>query len=321
MERDHPSRDARETSKDDARVGLVGVGLVGTALARLLVTAGYEVHGYDIKAERLAALAELGGVPETSPAAVARAAPRVFLSLLTTAIGREVLEGADGILTGAGPQGPAFIVDTTTGHPAEMVALGRLVADRGGQYLDATISGSSRVIARREGVFMVGGAREAFEACRDLFVAVAGRTFYLGPSGNGARAKLAVNLVLGLNRLALAEGLVFAEAAGLNLAEVLPVFQASAAYSRAMDHKGANMIAGEYPTAARLAQHLKDVGIILGVGDERGLDLPLSRTHRAVLEAAVAAGMGDWDNSAVIEELRRRWRGNGPEGRLNARRE
>jgi 3-hydroxyisobutyrate dehydrogenase-like beta-hydroxyacid dehydrogenase len=118
--------------------------------------------------------------------------------------------------------------------------------------------------------------------------------------------KLVSNLVLGLNRAALAEGLAFAEALGLAAAAALRVLRASAAYSRIMDAKGEKMVSGDFSPQARLSQHLKDVRLIRAAGAERGMDLPLSAAHEAILERAEALGLGDLDNSALIEALRRR---------------
>jgi 3-hydroxyisobutyrate dehydrogenase-like beta-hydroxyacid dehydrogenase len=115
--------------------------------------------------------------------------------------------------------------------------------------------------------------------------------------------KLVTNLVLGLNRAALAEGLAFAESFGLDLVRTLEVMRGSAAYSRIMDTKGERMINREFTPDARLSQHLKDVRLIVDIGQQAGLQMPLSAAHRAVLEQAEAAGFGDLDNSAIINVL------------------
>ena len=286
------------------RIGLVGIGLVGTALAENLIAAGFDVAGFDIDADRCRHLAELGGTPADSPAAAAEGRPRVMLSLLNSQIVREVLEGPEGVLSAGSP--PEIILDTTTGDPEMSADFARRLARRGIAFLDATISGSSEQIRRHQGVFMVGGDRQAFEACQDIFSAVGGKAFHVGPAGTGCKAKLAVNLVLGLNRLALAEGLVFAERLGLSAESFLALLVESAAYSRAMDTKGVKMIRGDFTTQARLSQHRKDVGIILEYARRLGQPLPLSAAHAEVLDAAIAAGDGYLDNSAVIREIRRR---------------
>ena len=116
--------------------------------------------------------------------------------------------------------------------------------------------------------------------------------------------KLVTNLVLGLNRAALAEGLALAESMDLDLEQTLAVMRACPAYSRIMDTKGERMINGDFAPDARLSQHLKDVRLIVETGQQAGLPMPLSAAHRAVLEAAEAAGWGELDNSAIIQALR-----------------
>jgi 3-hydroxyisobutyrate dehydrogenase-like beta-hydroxyacid dehydrogenase len=285
-------------------IGVVGLGLVGAALAELLITRGYRVVGCDIDPAKNAVLATRGGAAVDTPAEVAARCDRIILSLMTTNIVRHVVEGEKGILSASRP--PACIIDTTTGDPVETAALAERLATRGVAYLDATISGSSEQIRRRVGTFMVGGAPETFALHRDLLDVFSDFVFHLGAAGSGSRAKLASNLVLGLNRLVLAEGLVFAERLGLDLSTFLDVLKNSPAYSTAMDVKGRKMIEGDFTPVSRVRQHLKDVSLILEYARRCGQELPLSAAHHDLLAHAVAVGDGDLDNAAVIQEVRRR---------------
>jgi 3-hydroxyisobutyrate dehydrogenase-like beta-hydroxyacid dehydrogenase len=153
---------------------------------------------------------------------------------------------------------------------------------------------------------MVGGDKAAFEACSNILEALSEKVFYVGPSGHGSKAKLASNLILGLNRLVLAEGLVFAEKLGLDLAAFLELLKTTPAYSAAMDIKGEKMLKGDFTAQARIRQHHKDVSLILKYAEKTGQELPLSKVHLDVLEKAITAGDADLDNSAVIKEIRRR---------------
>ena len=129
---------------------------------------------------------------------------------------------------------------------------------------------------------------------------------HIGDVGDGGRAKLAVNLILGLNRLALAEGLVFAERLGLDPAAFLQVARTSAAYSQVMDTKGHKMVAGDFSPEGRVRQTLKDVHLMLEQARVRGQRLPALEVHENVLAACVRHGEQDLDNSRIIAELRRR---------------
>lgn len=153
---------------------------------------------------------------------------------------------------------------------------------------------------------MVGGERIVFDACADLWPILGQKVFYCGGCGSAAKMKLVSNLVLGLNRAALAEGLAFAEAIDVDRAAALDVLKGSMAYSRAMDVKGRKMLEGDFSVQARLSQHLKDVRLMLAAAAAAGLALPLSQTHRVLLEQAEAAGLGDLDNCAIVQVWQRK---------------
>jgi 3-hydroxyisobutyrate dehydrogenase-like beta-hydroxyacid dehydrogenase len=285
------------------RIGLIGIGLVGTALAENLLGASYSVVGYDILSSKCRKLEKLGGKAASSPCEVGRQAKRVFLSLMSTEIVRDVLEGAAGLLEGKTP--PKYIIDTTTGDPLETAAIAHRLRGKEMFFLDSPISGSSEQIRQREGVPLIGGDRDAFEACKDLFGAIAKRFFYVGPSGDGSKTKLAGNLVLGLNRLVLAEGLVFAKALGLNLETFLSLLKETPAYSCSMDVKGKKMVEGDFAPESRMSQHKKDLEIILHYAEKFGQPLPLAQVHKDIIEAAMEAGDGELDNCAVIKQIGR----------------
>lgn len=280
--------------KRDAAIGLVGVGLLGNALASRLILAGFPVTGWDVNADARRGLEELGGTV-ASGVVDAMSCPRVFLSLPHDGIVAEVLaESADVLEAGT------LVIDTTTGDPDSQAAAGAGLAERGVAYLDATIAGSSRHVREGSAVVMAGGDAGAFAACRELLDSFASRTIHVGPCGSGSRMKLVVNLVLGLNRAALAEGLALAGGFGLDLPLVLECLQAGPARSRVMEDKGRKMINSEFQPQARLAQHLKDVGLILASGEQHDVSLPLSVVHERLLAVVEAAGFGGEDNSAVF---------------------
>ncbi len=282
-------------------VGLVGLGLMGSALAERLLASGHAVLGYDIDPARRDALRKRGGRSASCAAAVAAACRHLLLSLPDGRVARSVMRAM-----GAAPLAGRLVIDTTTGSPREAAEAGRRLAARGAAYLDATISGNSDQVRKREVVVLAGGPPDAFGACRDLFDAFAREAFHLGPWGRGAEMKLVTNLVLGLNRAVLAEGLAFAAALGFAPSQALAVLRASPAYSRSMDVKGDKMVRGDFTPAARLSQHRKDVELILAAGRRARARLPLSRAHRGILRQAEAAGLGKLDNSAILRVLGRK---------------
>jgi 3-hydroxyisobutyrate dehydrogenase-like beta-hydroxyacid dehydrogenase len=297
--------DAAKIPGDPGRetVGLVGIGLVGSALAQSLLAAGFAVLGFARSEASRSNLERLGGRVASSASAVAAEASRVILSLPDSEVVDQVVSDPDGLL--AAGTGLRLVLDTTTGEPERTEALAARCASRGVLWVDAPISGSSEQIRRRQGVVLVGGERPAYTACLDLIQAVAERHYYLGGPGAGARAKLASNLILGLNRLALAEGLVFAERLGLDLPAFLAMLKTTPAYSCAMDVKGEKMLRGDFAPQSRAAQHHKDLRIILECASRARQALPLATLHKEILEQAMAAGEGELDTSVVVQVLRR----------------
>lgn len=276
-------------------VGVIGVGLVGSALAERFLGAGWHVCGCDVNAESLERLRARGGQVATSPDEVVAAADWIVLSLPTSEIATELMTRIIHPLSGR------IIVDTVTGEPAQKIALDVWLRERGARYLDATIAGSSAQILTGDVVVMTGGDEQTRFDCEELLRSFSARCFHLGPAGAGARMKLVVNLILGLNRAVLAEGLCFAERCGVDPRLALEVLKAGPAYSRVMDTKGDRMLDGRFDPQARLAQHLKDVRLILAAGQENAARLPLSEQHAVLLEQLVNSGCGDLDNSAVIK--------------------
>jgi 3-hydroxyisobutyrate dehydrogenase-like beta-hydroxyacid dehydrogenase len=277
-------------------IGLIGTGLFGTALAERLLVEGVPLRVYNRTREKAAPLLVQGAKWSDNPLRECR---RVIFSLYTTDQVADVLEQMkDGIQPGQ------TIIDTSTSDPKQTTTLGQQLAERDISYLEAPFSGSSEQTRNHESTALVAGEKPAFDACDDLWKCLAAKTYYVGAWGNAARMKLVTNLVLGLNRVALAEGLVFAETVGLDMQDVLRVLLNSPAYSQTMDAKGPKMVNAEFTPQARLSQHIKDVRLILEEAARGGASLPLSTVHLELLEAAAAAGLGDLDNSAVIRVIR-----------------
>ena len=285
-------------------VGIIGVGLLGQALAQRLLGAGYEVAGFDVDPAKNARLAELGGRPASTVADLAKGCDPIVLAVFSTDQVEEVIEQE--LLPVLGDGSGRIVLCASTCDPDRIAALGERVTARGLRFLETPVSGSSGQVARGEGVGLIGGdpklASEVEPVLRALFPAY----FHIGKFGDGGRAKLAVNLILGLNRVALAEGLVFARRLGLDAQAFLNVARKSAAYSQVMDVKGAKMVGGDFAPEGRIAQHLKDVHLILEQAERARQQLPALAVHADVLEACVRQGEGDLDNCAIIQEIGRR---------------
>jgi putative dehydrogenase len=282
-------------------VGLVGVGLIGEVYARRLVAAGLAVIGFDIDAAKNQKLALIGARAGTL-AEIARDADPIVLAVFNTDQVEDVVERA--LIPAAAGK---IVISTSTCDPDRIAALGARV---GGQlrFLEAPVSGTSEQVRQGDGVGLIGGDAEVATAAAPVLDALFPKRFHVGSIGDGGRAKLAVNLILGLNRMALAEGLVFAERIGLDPAAFLKVARESAAASQVMDTKGEKMVSGDFAPQGYVRQHLKDVHLMLDQAHKVRQKLPLLEVHADALEACMRHGEGDRDNSIVIEEIRRRGR-------------
>jgi 3-hydroxyisobutyrate dehydrogenase-like beta-hydroxyacid dehydrogenase len=284
-------------------VGLVGIGLMGQAQAERLLAAGHPVLGFDIDPAKGAWLAARGGTVASSIAEVARQANPIVIAVFSTDQVEDVVE--QHIVPALEPGPHPILLCTSTCDPDRIAALGQRVAGRV-RFLEVPVSGTSEQVRRGEGVALIGGDPAVAAGVAPILDALFAARFHIGGIGDGGRAKLAVNLILGLNRVALAEGLVFASRLGLDPAAFLEVARKSAAYSQVMDTKGPKMVRGDFAPEGRVRQTLKDVHLMLAQARAAGQRLPALEVHEDVLSACVRHGEADLDNSRVIEEIRRR---------------
>jgi 3-hydroxyisobutyrate dehydrogenase-like beta-hydroxyacid dehydrogenase len=277
---------------------------MGEVNAQRLIDAGIPVIGFDIDPARRARLVDIGGEPVASIAELAAPARAILIAVFNTAQVEDVIENH--LLPALGEASGKIVVVMSTCDPDQVAALAARAMPRGIRYLDVPVSGTSDQVRRGDGVALIGGDAAIAAEMKDVFDALFARSFHVGKIGDGGRAKLAVNLILGLNRLALAEGLVFAERLGLNPAAFLPVAKGSASYSQVMETKGPKMLSGDFSPEGRTKQTLKDVHLMLDQAAGKGQKLSMLEVHADILESCVRAGEADLDNSVVIKEVRRR---------------
>ena len=280
-------------------VGVIGVGLMGEVYARRLLAAGFTVIGYDVDPAKTARLAQFGVQAGTLPDIAQKCAP-IVVAVFNTEQVEDVVERA--LIPAASGK---IVLVTSTGDPDRIAALGARVGDKL-RFLETPVSGTSEQVRQGDGVGLIGGDQKIAADAAPVLDALFAKSFHIGKVGDGGRAKLAVNLILGLNRLALAEGLVFASRLGLDPAAFLDVARRSAAASQVMDTKGPKMIGGDFAPEGRVRQTLKDTQLMLDQARKAGQQLPLLQIHADVLQACVRHGDSEQDNSIVIEEIRRR---------------
>jgi 3-hydroxyisobutyrate dehydrogenase-like beta-hydroxyacid dehydrogenase len=287
-----------------APVAIIGLGLMGEVYAQRLIDRKIPVTGFDIDPARRTRLTEIGGRPTSSIAELADSAHCIIVAVFNTEQVEDVLENH--VLPALADGSNKIVLCMSTCDPDRVAALADRLIPRGIRYLDVPVSGTSDQVLRGAGVALIGGDLAIAEEMKDVLDALFVRRFHVGKVGDGGRAKLAVNLILGLNRLALAEGLVFAERIGLDPATFLDVARGSASYSQVMETKGPKMVRGDFSPEGRVKQTLKDVRLMLDQAASVGQKLSMLEVHADMLEACVRAGESDLDNSAVIREVRRR---------------
>ena len=290
-----------------APIGVIGVGLMGMACAKRLLAAGFKVTGYDVDPEKPGRLQSQGGGAASSIAEIARACDRAVLAVFNTDQVEDAIAGPQGLLAARpADAAPIVVLCVSTCDPDRIAALvARLPAGRI-RFIELPVSGTSEQVARGDALGLVGGDRADIDGARDVIEAIAPRWHHLGAAGNGGRAKLAINLILGINRAGLAEGLVFAERMGLPADAFLAVARDSAAYSQIMDIKGPKMLSGDFAPQGYVTQSVKDFSLMLEQARRLKQQLPLGETYKGLMDGCVARGEGDLDNSAVIKEIRRR---------------
>lgn len=283
-------------------VGLIGLGLMGQAFAERLLAAGYTVLGTDIDASKRDHLRSLGGQTADAASEIA-SAEVIILAVFDTAQVESVIE--QDLLPSVPDGAKPIVLCTSTCDPDRVAALAGRIGSRL-RFLETPVSGTSEQVRRGAGVGLIAGDEKAAEEAKPVLDTMCPKNFHVEKIGDAGRTKLAINLVLGLNRMALAEGLAFAEQVGLDLDAFLPVLRLSAAYSQVMDGKGMKMVRSDFAPEGRARQTLKDAHLMLDLAAKVGQPLPGLTLHAELLQACADNGLGDRDNSVIVEELRRR---------------
>jgi 3-hydroxyisobutyrate dehydrogenase-like beta-hydroxyacid dehydrogenase len=284
-------------------VGIVGLGLLGHAVASRLLAAGHRVIGYDVVRERVDALKALGGEPAVSAAAVAAGGEVVCTLLPSLAAVESVILGRDGIVEAAQPGTP--VIQMSTISPTLTQRLAKETTARGLGFLDCPVSGTSGMVERGQGVIFVGGERALFDRWAPLLAAVLPRPIYVGAAGQAMTLKLVANLLVALHSAAAAEALTMARRAGLDLGLVLEVLGSGAATSRMLEVRGPLIAKGEFPAQMKLDLFMKDLHLIQDAAREVGAPLPLTDVAERLYGAVAADGHGGEDLAVVVRAIER----------------
>lgn len=285
-----------------AKLGFLGLGIMGYPMARNLMRAGHQVAVWSHTGTKARQLAEAeGGIACQTPREVAAQSECVFLCVGDTNMSEQVILGADGIIEGAKPG--TVVADASTVSPSRSRAVGTKLADKGIHFLDAPCTGSKPGAEGGTLTFMVGGDQEVFERVRPYFEPMGKQLYYCGGPGLGLQAKLTQNLVLCNLLQAFNEGFVLAAKAGLDMELMLDIISNSAARSGMVSFKAPYVFRRDFATNFSVRWMHKDIGLMLDSGQELEVPLPLTGLTQQMFRAAIAKGYADEDICSTIKVL------------------
>lgn len=284
------------------RVGFVGLGTMGIAMAANLARAGFPLAVWNRTAGRAAELEALGATLAKTPAGMASAADVIVTCVSDTPDVERVLFGPDGIVEGA-RQG-TLVIDCSTISPSATRGFGERLAERGVHLIDAPVSGGSEGAQKGTLTIFVGGDAADVERARPVLAGMGKTITHLGPLGSGQAAKAVNQVILAGAYLGVAEGIVLAIKAGLDPEQLVGALSGGAARSWVLENRSARMIANEYPLGFKVALHRKDLGIALQLAQEIGAALPVSALCAQLETGLMAQGHADEDMSSLARTIR-----------------
>ena len=281
-------------------LGFIGLGYMGSRMARRLIDAGYQLGIYDRNAEKSRAVAQKGARVYDSAADLARDAGVVLSMLADDTAVEEVMLGPGGVVNAA--QSGATIVDLSSVHPDTSRRVATTAQHRGVSVLDAAVSGSTPQAEDGSLVMFVGGEPDVVELCRPILNVLSSEVFHLGSNGAGSTMKLVVNGLLGAGMQALAEALALGQRAGLDRTVLLDVLDQTSVLAPGHKRKLQNARSDTYPVQFALRLMWKDLGNMLRLAQERAVPMPTTAAVQQAFAIAQAKGVEE-DFSAVIRTM------------------
>jgi 3-hydroxyisobutyrate dehydrogenase-like beta-hydroxyacid dehydrogenase len=285
-----------------AKLGFLGLGIMGYPMARNLLQAGHEVALWSHTGSKAKELAKTGkGTACATPKEVAERADCIFLCVGDTDMSDHVILGKDGLMEGA--KAGTVIADASTISPSDSRRIGEELKKKGIEYLDAPCTGSKPGAESGNLTFMVGGNKDVFERVKPNFEPMGKKLYYCGGAGMGLHAKLTQNLVLSNILQAFNEGMVLATKAGVDPQLMLDILDNSAAKSGLISFKAPYVFAGNFAPAFSVKWMHKDIGLMLDSGKELRVPLPLTALTHQLFQAAISTGRADEDICSTIKVL------------------
>jgi len=285
------------------RIAFIGLGVMGAPMAANLLAAGHQLSLSRVAVGRHDALIDAGGEAADTAAAAAKDAEVVIVMVPDTPDVEEVLFGTEGVAESLQPG--TLVIDMSSISPTATKEFAARISTAGGHYLDAPVSGGE--VGAKAGTLsiMVGGSTEDFEQARPLLEVLGANISHIGEVGAGQTAKVANQIIVASTIEAVAEALTFVEVAGADPAKVRAALLGGFASSKILELHGERMITRSFDPGFRIRLHRKDLNLAVSAATELDLALPSTALAQQLMNAAVAAGDGDADHSALVSTVRR----------------
>ena len=284
------------------RVGFLGLGTMGAVMAGNLARAGFQVSAWNRTPGRAPELAKLGVETAANPAAAAADAEIVVICVSNTPDVEAILFGQDGVVGGA--RAGTLIIDCSTIAPSGSWDFAARLKEHGLSMVDAPVSGGSEGAKNATLTIFVGGEEADFERARPVLEALGRTITHVGPIGAGQAVKAVNQVILAGTYLGVAEGIVLAIKAGLDVEQVVEALGGGAAQSWVLANRSGRMIDNDYPLGFKVALHRKDLGIALELANQLGAVLPVSALAAQLETGLIAGGHADEDMSALARAIR-----------------
>jgi 3-hydroxyisobutyrate dehydrogenase len=286
------------------RIGFIGLGTMGAAMAANLARAGFAVSVWNRTPDRAPELDDLGVERARTPAELARSVDVVVVCVSDTPDVATVLLGPEGVAAGA--RSGMLVIDCSTISPAATRGFAAELAEHDIALVDAPVSGGSEGAQKATLTIFVGGEASDVERARPILAALGKTITHVGPIGSGQAVKAVNQVILAGAYLGVAEGIVLAMKAGLDVDQVVGALGGGAAQSWVLANRSGRMIANDYPLGFKVALHRKDLGIALELAGELGADLPVADLAARLESELIAGGHADDDMSALARSIRSR---------------
>lgn len=285
------------------RIGIIGTGMLGRAVATRLLKSGYKVSVYNRTQEKAEKLKDLGAVVTDTPKDLAGVSDLVIIVVKDADAVESVSFGKDGIVNGKHDN--LTVTDMSTTNPVSSKKIAKKFLDQGIPMLDTPVMGGPIQAESGELVVMVGGKKDVYEKYKQVFDAIGNKTFYLGDNGAGHAMKLAMNLQISMLALALSEGITLTRGAGLDPEIFLEVLNSTYFKTGMSINKGPKMIKGDFKPTFTLKMMKKDLDTINQAAKEFNLDLHMTSLANKIYQNAVDQGFGELDYTGIIEFVKK----------------